>query len=515
MSEIVNQSLQKIAKGTAIVFFSSMISMLFAFGGRVLMARFFSQSEFGIFSLALVILNIAVIISTLGFQQGTTRQIAYYRGKADEAKVQGVISSSLKIAILASIVLALVLFFSSNIVSTRIFHEPELASTLKIFSIAIPFFVLINILASIFRGFDDVKPKAYFYDILMSGLFPLLLLPVILLGLSFSTSIYAFSTSIILTGIAFAVFTLKAAPFIPRRYPIISPADKELLLFSLPLLGIFLLGSISSWTDTLMLGYFKTAEVVGLYNAAVPLAQLISVILASMGFIYVPIASQLYSQNLMAEIKRTYQVITKWIFSASFPLFLLLFLFPEAILSFFFGTGYTEAAMALRILSLGFVLNAFVGENAWTLIVLGKTRLVMLGGVLVTGLNVALNIALIPRWGIIGAAIALLIAYLAANIFCSVMLYQLYRIHPFTKNYLKPLLACSIIIASIYTLTRNLYVVNHWMLPLIFVLFLVVYGLCLLLTKSFDKEDIMMLLAIEDRLGMNLTAIKRILRRFV
>lgn len=47
----------------------------------------FSQNEYGIFSLAWVILNIAAVIATLGFQQGAARQIAYYRGKTEAARV--------------------------------------------------------------------------------------------------------------------------------------------------------------------------------------------------------------------------------------------------------------------------------------------------------------------------------------------------------------------------------------------------------------------------------------------
>jgi len=53
------------------------------------------------------------------------------------------------------------------------------------------------------------------------------------------------------------------------------------------------------------------------------------------------------------------------------------------------------------------------------------------------------------------------------------------------------------------------------MLPLFFILFLAIYGLSLLLTKSFDNEDIMLLLAIEKRTGIDATLIKNILRRFI
>ena len=515
MSQIIDQSLKKIARGTTIVFLGTIVGMLFAFGGRVLVARFFSQTEYGIYSLAVIILNVAVVISTLGLELGSPRQIAYYRGKDDAAKVEGVISSSLQIAIIASILLAVALFFTSNVISAQIFHEPGLALPLKIFSIAIPFFVLIDILASLFRGFDEVKPKAYFQDILRHGLFPVLLLPVILLGLSFTAGIHAFSASIVITAIALTVYTAKKAPFTMKRYRVAGPVTKELLLFSLPLLGVAVLGLILTWTDTLMLGYFKSADVVGLYNGALPLARLIPITLAAMAFIYLPIASQLYSQNLIAEMKRTYQVLTKWIFSLSLPLFLLLFLFPEAILSFFFGAGYAEAVLALRILALGLIFHTFLGANGYTLLVMGKTRLVMWANLLAASLNVALNIILIPPWGIAGAAIASLISYSAINIFCSAKLWQLSRIHPFTRSYLKPIIASSGLVAIIYVLTRSLLVVSYWMLPVIFILFLGIYGLCLVLTKSFDKEDIALLLSIANKIGVDLGPIKRILRKFI
>ena len=97
MSEIVNQRLQKIAKGTGIVFTGTIIGMLLGFVGRVIIVRYTTQSEYGIYSLALVLLNIFAMISTLGLQSGVTRQIAYFRGKKDSEKVSGIVISSIQI----------------------------------------------------------------------------------------------------------------------------------------------------------------------------------------------------------------------------------------------------------------------------------------------------------------------------------------------------------------------------------------------------------------------------------
>ncbi len=84
MSEIVNQSLQKIAKGTGIVFTGTIIGMLLGFVGRVVIVRYTTQTEYGIYCRALVVISIFATISTLGLSEGSTRYIAYFRGKNEE-----------------------------------------------------------------------------------------------------------------------------------------------------------------------------------------------------------------------------------------------------------------------------------------------------------------------------------------------------------------------------------------------------------------------------------------------
>ena len=519
MSEIVNQSLQKIAKGTGIVFIGTIIGMLLGFVSRIIIVRCITQSEYGIYSLALVLLSIFATISTLGLSDGTTRQIAFYRGKDDALKIKGVMLSSLQIALITGVLLSLVLFFTSNLISTNVFHSPELSSPLKIFSIALPFFVLINIFTSIFRGFDRAEPSVYFQNIFRSVIYILFLAGAILLGLSFIGVIYAYFASIMLTCMAFAVYAMKKPPLATKGEKSVN-ADpmmgKELLFFSLPLFAVTMLQAITTWTDTLMLGYFKMPDVVGLYNAALPLANLLPIILTSVNFLFIPIMSQLYAKGQTEEMKKSYAVLTKWIFSATLPIFLVLFLFPEAVLNILFGSRYVGAAIALQILGLGFFTHSILGPNGNTLIVMGKTQFLMLSVLITVIVNFILNIILIPPLGIIGAAIATTSALFIKNLFWAAKLYSSSKIHPFTKNYLKPMVSSTILILIIYVLVKNLFsAIPLWLLPILFITFLGTYALSILFTKSFDKEDIMMLLTIEKRLGINLEPIKRILSRFM
>jgi len=80
MSE-VNHALQRIARGTGIVFAGTIISMFFGFLSVAVIARVFSRAEYGVFSLALTFLSAAVVVATIGFPNSLPREVAFYREK--------------------------------------------------------------------------------------------------------------------------------------------------------------------------------------------------------------------------------------------------------------------------------------------------------------------------------------------------------------------------------------------------------------------------------------------------
>jgi len=517
MSQALNDSLAKITKGGGIAFGGTLAALFIGFISRPMVARYGTEADYGVYSLALVVFHICATIATLGLQQGTPRSIAYARGKNDTERVQKLIPASVQFVLLGSISLGIIVFLTSDIIAARIFHDAALAFPLKIFALGLPFFNLTSVFVFVFRGFGDVKPMVYFRNILRPLLLLLFLLPVILLNLPFTSVFYAFPASVVICFVALIVYTVKRLPF-PigfRTRLSANPVARELLLFSLPLLGITMLHMIIVWTDTLMLGGLKSSTDVGLYNAAYPLAQFISAPLSAMLLIYVPVASQLYGQGLMPEVKRNFSILTKWICSATLPLFLILLLFPETVLGFVFGASYVTAATALRILSVGFIISNFLGPNGSTLIAMGEVRFIMWSTLATAGLNVGLNIALIPPLGIEGAAIAAMAGIICGNLMNCGKLYSLTKAQPLSKNLLKPTLASLALVFLFQFVFTKFVSVVWWMLPLLFIMYYAIYGAAILLTRSFDKEDIAMLLTIEKRMGINLVLLKRLLERFI
>lgn len=517
MQQTLDDSLVKITKGAGIALVGTFAALLLGFISRPMVARYGTEAEYGVYSLVLVVLHVSVVIATLGLTSGTVRSIAYARGKNDSERVQKLIPASVQLGLIASVSLGIIVFLASDILAARVFHDAALGFPLKIFALGIPFLTLINVLVSVFRGFEDIKPTVYFQSILRPLLFLLLLLPVVFVNLPFTGVFYAFLASLIVSSVALIVYTVKRLPFPVgfRTSLSANPVAKELLLFSLPLLGVAVLGLIIHWTDTLMLGGLKSSADVGLYNAAHPLAQFISAPLGAMLLIYMPIASGLYAQGSMPEMRRNFSILTKWLCSATLPLFLVLFLFPETVLGFLFGSSYAPAATALKILSIGLIINNFLGPNRATLIAMGEVRFIMWATLATAVLNIGLNVALIPPFGIEGAAIASVASITSINLIRCWKLYSLSKAQPLSKNLLKPTLASVAVVFLFQFIFGKFVTVTWWMLPLLFILYYVIYGLAILVTRSFDKEDISMLLAIEKRTGIDLSFIKRILRRFL
>ena len=305
---------------------------------------------------------------------------------------------------------------------------------------------------------------------------------------------------------SFEIFSVKS---------ITMPATKELLFFSLPLLGTAVLAMVISWTDTLLLGSLKSSVDVGLYNAATPLARFISFPLSALIIIYMPIISGLYAKGRIDEIKKNFLILTKWLCSATLPLFIFLFLFSETIIATLFGSTYVSSANVLRILAIGFIINNFVGPCGVTLVGMGKPRFIMFATLTAAVLNVVLNIILIPSFGIVGAATASVIAIVSINLVKIWKLYLISGVQSLSKNLIKPTLLFLASIAFLYFIFQNFVTIVWWMLPPLFILFYIIYIIAVLSTKSFDQEDLKILMLVERKIGKKSSVVEKLLGRFI
>ncbi len=511
----LDSSLLKIVKGAGIGFTGSIIGMFLGYLTRLVIARWLGAGDYGLINLGFAAMSIATTLALVGLPSGIKRYISYYKGQEDPFRIKGTILSGLMISFPLSLVLTVLVFFNAEWISVHVFREPELISVLTIFAMAIPFMVVARnfVLATI--GFQDLRYRVYVND-MFQNIFKLIAI-VILLSLGFGVIGVAIGWVLAIICMPFLAFY-----FLEKRvFPILKSkvraiyTRRELLMFSVPLIFVGIAAMVTSWTDTLMLGYFATAEDVGVYNAAFPTARLLSVFLTSFGAIFMPVISELYSRNALDDLRDTYSAVTKWIFALIIPVFLLMVLFSDWILDLMFGEEFVRGATALSILAFGYLVVCVVGPTGQVLQAYGRTRVLMGMSFFGAGINVVLNYVLIPIYGVNGAAVATGASLAAMNVFHLVVVYRIAGLQPFRRTYLKPLTASVLAVSVVYAVTR--YVVGVSLIALVgmFLVFIVLYFFLLLAMKSFEREDLMVMRAIDKKLNVDTHWIRKIIMKFL
>ncbi len=514
---MISDSLNTVVKGSGFVLIGSLISSFILLAVHIIIARVWGKTDLGIFTLAFSFLQLFSTIGALGVTRGVTRNLAYYIGKKDQKIIPDIIFSSIFVTIIASSIIATILFLSSNYIAENIFKEPSFALPLKIFSFVIPINNIINIFVSVFRGFKEIKPLVYFQQIMQNVLFFLFLMSIVFTSSSFIYIFYLYLASLAITCTLLAIYSFKKMKGfkILNNVRIEFSQTKPLLLFSLPLLAVAILNTSTSWVNNLMIGGIRTASEVGLYKAAGVITGFVSFPIGILLVLYMPVVSNLYGLNKIKEIKRIYIVLTKWLCFLTFPMFLFLFLFSTQVIKIIYGNEYILASNVLRILLIGAIITNFAGPNGSTLVSIGKPRFVMYSILVATVLNIILNIILIPKYGIIGAALSVGIAILSFNIIKSSILYYKTKVISLSYNLLKPTIFTIAISLFIYIIVRNVIVIDLFILILFFILFYMLYSLFFLITKSIDPEDINIIGIIGEKIHLKTNFLTKFLSKFI
>lgn len=186
----------------------------------------------------------------------------------------------------------------------------------------------------------------------------------------------------------------------------------------LPLSALAAVQVINQSADLIMLGIFRTDAEVGLYRIAVSSASLAAIGLTAMGLVLAGhIAHALAEkdhanlQQMLAAASLACTVVTA-IILAGFALV------GKPLLGLIFGPDYIGAYSALVLLAAVQLINGFFGANANVLNMGGLERRTLLAFAIAVGINIILNLVLIPRLGGIGAALATLVSTTVWNVLC-------------------------------------------------------------------------------------------------
>ncbi|GAB4367959.1 MAG: flippase [Calditrichia bacterium] len=433
--------IKTLAGGAFWITLGMFISRILGYAIRAAIAHFYGVESYGIINTAQSLMMIFAIFSLAGLNTGLPRQLSFYRARG-EFHISGKQAfSAFKLGSVFGLLGGALLFFFADKLATDLFRMAKLGIYIKIFAIGVPLFVLVELNTSIFKGLKQISRFTFYHDILR---FALIFFIIIILGIIQGEFLwvcwtYPF-TYFLIIFITFFIIIRKMNLF-SRDKLSFTRTDKELLWFSVPVMlsGIFWV--LLPRTDTIIIGGFLDQESVGLYNAAVPIGQLILIVRQAFSPIILPLFTELISKNEKEQLSLLYYISAKWTMIIALPIFIPMIFLSRFFIWFVFGREFLAAAPILQIVVIGYFIHTIVGPTSNLLIISGKTRQNMINSLVAFFVSICLNVILIPRLHLLGAAFASLSAYLVFNVLCFIQVCKELKVQPFRWLHLKFILA--------------------------------------------------------------------------
>jgi O-antigen/teichoic acid export membrane protein len=481
--------LKKALRGTILIFIYSIIAFVIAYIFRIILARSFSVAEYGLFYAVFAFFSTIVIFTDLGLGQAVLKHVVDFNVKKQDQKVKSILVYSLYFQVIMSIVIFLILLLFMGTISKNLFKTSEpiyfILMGIWFVTISVPTF-----LANIFLGFKrpEISGTLELFRQVVAVLLTLLFL---FFNLGIKSPFLAYASINILMIFIYAPFIRIV---FPKFFKVKSKFDKK-TLFKVIQYGFYvaLAGMISvilTQTDTIMLTYFKGLEAVGLYQVAVPIAGIVAFVSTAIVTVSYPLISELYTSKKIKELREGISLIYKYGLILSLPIAIVIISYSETIISLLFGAQYLAAALTLKIMAVTAIFGLLLCINNSMLLAMGFPKIITRNMFYAALLNIALNVVLIPKYSIVGAATATLISTLIALILSLAVLKKKIRVYVPIKKWFIAIIISVLTVMLMAVLKSNLSM--NWILEtaIIFFLSALFYSVTSIMFKVVDINEI-------------------------
>jgi O-antigen/teichoic acid export membrane protein len=405
----IAQDAANIAGGSAVVLIGGLGERALRLVTTWFLSGALGTAGFGIYTFAVTVVNIITALTPLGTNTGITMFGARYLGQAEHAKLKGALRAAIGTVLITGplFALGLVLLVHQGWIFA---NRPEAGETLMIGAGAVLFGTPLAVIVGSLIAAKDMRGHALGFQFAVPGF--TLLGSLIALGLDTGPS-GAMTAFAVAHGLALIIVSFRAwrhfGGLLADRD--IQPEHilRQMLTYSLPASFAHLLYRANLWIDILMLSWLANPGDVGVYKVAVAMAMLGALPVMASTTMFGPVVAELVYAKQLDKLDALLKLVTRWLIIISAPLYLGVLLLPELILSIF-DPAYLVGVQALSILMVGQVIYLACAPAGTTLVMAGHSTLNMVNGIIAVIVNLTLNSILIPKYGLMGAAMASSIA---------------------------------------------------------------------------------------------------------
>jgi O-antigen/teichoic acid export membrane protein len=433
------RNLLGVAKGGGITLAGKMFTNISRFVTAFLLARLLGAQQYGMYQIALNAGTLFSGLALLGMDTALVRYVAISSARRDDESTWGTLQVGIGIPAMVSVVTGLALFALAYPVAESIFHNAALAPLLQVMGLIIPTLTMSDLLVGAVRGFKNMEYPviAQFVAQPMARL--------VLIGIAAFGGLTVMQ-AVIIFGIGDLVATGVLIYYLNRLFPLRRPFSvarrnpRELLTFAFPEWLASTLDRFGVTIQTFFLGSLSSIAGAGIFAIANQINTVGHDFYTSLNISARPLIAELHDQGERPQLERVYQTATKWSLTVNLPLFLIIILFPEQILAIF-GTSFVAGASTLAVLALANLVDVGTGMCGSILNMTGYTKLKFANNSISLAVSIILDLALIPRWGIMGAALSNLVIILLLNIARIIEVYFLIGLRPYNRSFFKPVAA--------------------------------------------------------------------------
>ncbi len=376
---------------------------------HVQLARFLGAAGYGLYTWSAMFVDLFSVVTLFGCDQAVMRQVSLGRRASAPA-----VGTALRVVLLSGGIVFLAVFFAAPVVAEAA-HKPGLVGPLRCLALVPLFYHTSTILLVATQALGVMRWAFWARSVAQ----PLVLLATtgaaLRLGYGPSGAAAAVAAGMAATAVVSCVLYARELPLGETLRAIFTgPLDRETLRVAVPLLLANLLWALVARIDAFFLGRYGDASELGAYAACALYAASISQIRGA----FEPVTSSLVAPALEKGDAKGLGVAisrqTRWLALLAFPVAAVLIGFGDPLLRVF-GHGFTQGVPALAVLAIGHTVNA-LALASFVLPLSGNARWTTYVALFALVVQTIACFVFVPRYGLLGAAIALAIGLVCAQV---------------------------------------------------------------------------------------------------